>query len=450
MPLSFDAISSIRIRQKKGLPKDVHEKVKIHIADTIGISLAAYKGAPIALQAIKGISVGTRAGTGKVIGSNKQLSPAQAAFSNAALAHSLDYDDINDLARIHPTPVMLAAALAAANINENGGTSLIDSVSIGNELVCRLGYAIEPTGTGADSNWFLSQLFGYLGATVTAGLILELDDTELVNALGIAYMQAAGGKEPGIGVGSNARAIYPAFAAMGGVQAASLAREGVTAPASSLDGKTGLFNIYFGENLSDSQKELLLETNTWAFFDTSIKLYPSCRYSHPYISTALKLGKDVKYQDIKEITIGVNETANILCNPLEDRCRPQTLQDAKFSIPFMVAFALVHGEVNLNNLTDNSLKDFKVLELTKLIRIKQTQPNKPGLPLGEVQIKSTKGIYELKEPLTKKIPIEEIKNKFIQCCNFSNIDNPEKLWGSINNNMDYNILNRLPILDIEF
>ena len=39
-------------------------------------------------------------------------------------------------------------------------------------------------------------------------------------------MQAAGGKEPGVGTGSQARAIYPAFSSMGGVQAPFLAREG--------------------------------------------------------------------------------------------------------------------------------------------------------------------------------------------------------------------------------
>ena len=52
-------------------------------------------------------------------------------------------------------------------------------------------------GTGTDSKWFLSQLFGYLGAAITAGLVLGLDDNKLVHALGLAYMQAAGGKEPG-------------------------------------------------------------------------------------------------------------------------------------------------------------------------------------------------------------------------------------------------------------
>jgi 2-methylcitrate dehydratase PrpD len=69
--------------------------------------------------------------------------------------------------------------------------------------------------------------------------------------------------------------------------------------------------------------------------------------------------------EIDKIVIGVNETANMLCQPLDDRCHPKTLQDAKFSIPFMVAIAFVHGSVSLNNLTEKALRDPKVLELTK-------------------------------------------------------------------------------------
>ncbi len=45
-----------------------------------------------------------------MIGSKLRYPPAYAAFANTALEHPFDYDDLNDLARIHPTPVILAAA----------------------------------------------------------------------------------------------------------------------------------------------------------------------------------------------------------------------------------------------------------------------------------------------------------------------------------------------------
>ena len=83
-----------------------------------------------------------------------------------------------------------------------------------------------------------------------------------------------------------------------------------------------------------------------------LNFIPSCRYSHPFIQSALELRKQFRFDEIKEIVIGVNHTADMLCQPLENRCHPTTIQDAKFSIPYMVAFSFVHGSVNLNNLTE--------------------------------------------------------------------------------------------------
>lgn len=447
MSLSKEIVHAVRQRQNRGLPEKIRGKVNLHIIDTIGISLAAYRGAPVALNAIMGISVGVSGGTGRVIGSERSLPPAYAAFANTALAHALDYDDINDLARIHPTPVTLAAALAAADAGPSRGTDLITAVGLGNELLCRLGYAIEPRGTGADSKWFLSQLFGYLGAAITAGLVLGLDDDELVNALGLAYMQSAGGKEPGVGTGSQARAIYPAFSSMGGVQAALLAHAGVTAPASCLDGKTGFFENYFGENLTKEQCNVLLDTETWAFAQTSIKLFPSCRYSHPFIQSALELRKQFRLDEIKEVVIGVNHTADMLCQPLEKRCHPTTIQDAKFSIPYMVAFSFVHGSVNLNNLMEESLKDPQTLAFTDRIKIEQTQEDTPGIPLGDLKVIGTSGTTRNMNRIKSETAVNGVKQKFIECVQFGNAGVPERLWEILSDDLDFNMLKKLPLLD---
>ena len=259
-------------------------------------------------------------------------------------------------------------------------------------------------------------------------------------------MQAAGGKEPGVGTGSQARSIYPAFSSMGGVQAAFLALEGVTAPASCLDGKTGLFLNYFGKNLNEKQRSILLVTETWAFSDTSIKLYPSCRYSHPFINSALVLRNHFRLNEIDQIVIGVNGTAGMLCNPLEERCHPKTLQDAKFSIPFMVAFALVHGCVHLNNLTERALTDTQVLELANRIKIEQTQADTPGIPLGDIKIVTAHETKRQVERILPETPLDVVKKKFIECCQYAGLTNPEVLLETLSHNLDFDELNRLPII----
>ena len=58
----------------------------------------------------------------------------------------------------------------------------------------------------------------------------------------------------------------------------------------------------------------------------------------------------------------------------------------------MVAFSFVHGSVNLNNLTEESLKDPQILAFTDRIKIEQTQEDTPGIPLGDLKV-----IVELRE-----------------------------------------------------
>ena len=439
MTLSSELVGAIRARQHRGVPQEIQDKVKLHISDTIAISLAAHKGAPVARQSISALCLGGASGNGRVIGSPLRLPLASAAFANTALAHAMDFDDINDLSRIHPTPITLAAAFAAADLGDEPAVDLTTAVGIGNELLCRMGRAVEPKGIGADANWFLSQLFGYFGAAITAGLVLGLDDEKLGHAIGLAYMQAAGGKEAGVGTGSQARAIYPAFASMGGVQAALLAREGVTAPESSLDGATGFFPIYFGKNLTGHQRHILLDSESWVFSDTSIKLFPSCRYSHPFIQSALLLREKIDAAAIKKIIIGVNETADMLCRPLTDRCRPNTLQDAKFSIPFMAAFAFVHGKVDLTNLTEESLKDTAVLQLAECIHVERTQQDDAGLPPGDVHVFSATEEHHFTHILDPQTTVADARNKFIQCLHFAGIEEPELLWEKLERRTDYSL-----------
>ena len=203
--------------------------------------------------------------------------PVARAFMLSAYAHILDFDDIHDLGRVHPSSVVVAAALAAASMQPTPYGRLLSAVSASAELICRMGLAWKPMGTGPGSDWFLTQLFGYFAAATAAGLVLDFDEEMLQSALGLAYMQAAGGKEAGFGTGSNARAIYPAFAAMGGVQAALLTRAGLVGPPASLDGLAGFFRLYFGSPLATWQRDLLLDDSTEAWRQTHLTPWPSCR-----------------------------------------------------------------------------------------------------------------------------------------------------------------------------
>ncbi|CAN5428168.1 hypothetical protein BH09PSE6_BH09PSE6_00350 [soil metagenome] len=381
------------------LPAPIRAQARLHVADSIAIGLAARRSSSAAATVLTAMRSGIESGRCGVYGEADGLPPGHAAFANSALSHILDFDDIHDEARLHPTTVSLPAALAAAGLNAASGERVLIATVLGNELMCRLGTLLAPTGRGPGSDWFLTQAFGYLGAALAAGIVLELDAPQLVSAIGFAYMQIAGGKEAGFGVGANARAIYPAFAAMGGVQAALLARAGMVAPATALDGDAGLFKIYFGAPLSAEQVDRLCDPAGFVFARTEIKPWPSCRLSHPYVATALELRQRIGVAGvaaIERIEISVNGSAAKLCRPLAERLVPTTLQDAKYSIPFMTAFTLVHGTLTVDNLDERAPFDAAVRALAARVQLIEDLPDNPGHPPARVAVVTPAGRFEAK------------------------------------------------------
>lgn len=358
------------------------------IADNLAIALAASR-TTLAQDVLASVLAGVHGGACEVIGLARSVPPAQAAFANAALAHVLDFDDIYDRGRLHPTTVVLPAALAAAELVGASGRQVRDGVLLGGEAMCLFGLSISPTATGPASHWFVTQLVGYVGAAIAAAVAMGLDDDTVISAIGLSVMQAAGTKQPASTPGSTARAIYPAFAAAGGVTAALLARGGMRGAADALDGADGLLPLYLG--LRDVPDDFF-DTSRWRYAETSIKPWPCCRISHPYVSAALTLHRELAAHGrldlaaIEEVRLDVNASAAKLCLPLEARIRPTTLQDAKYSIPFMTAHALVHGDVDLDSTGEQCLTDPEVLALARRMQVHDGLPDGPGHPPAVVTV----------------------------------------------------------------
>ncbi|PZW50905.1 2-methylcitrate dehydratase PrpD [Humitalea rosea] len=412
-PLSRALVRMLLDRHRRGLPPEVMHRARLHTMDSICIALAARPALPIGRQVIAALAFGAGGGDSPVIGSDERLPPALAGFANSALAHALDYDDIHDIARLHPTTVTLPAALAVAGPVGAGIERVLAGMALGNELMCRLGTACAPTGDGPGSDWFLTQLFGYLGGCLSACIVLDLPEDDIVSAFGLAYMQLAGGKQTAFGTGSTARSIYPAFAAMGGVQAALLARAGVTGPEGALDGPAGMFNLYLGGTAPDLG--LLLAEDGWSWLATEVKPWPSCRLSHPYVAAALALRERLGGPPTGRVTVAVNPSAAKLCRPLEQRRRPETLQDAKYSIPFMTAFTLAHGKVDLASLGAEAMHDPAAREMAARIDIVETLPDRPGHPPAELTVQTPEGPLTLRRDAAPVLDDEGLRAKGIDC-----------------------------------
>lgn len=413
--LVVELVQAIDEARAKKLPFAILKKITLHVADALAIGVAA-RTEKVSQHVIQGQLAGSGSGSCPLIGGGTASAMA-ASFINSAMIHMLDFDDIYDAGRLHPGAVVIPAVMAAAELNDASDEQVIEAITYACELMSKLGAVAAPEGKGPGADWFLTQLFGYIAAALGAGMVLGLSNQQLVSAIGLAYMQAAGGKEAGFGVGSTARSIYPAFAAQGGLQSALLAKAGVAGPQSALDGAASLFKIYFGEQLAPDKRRSLLDFSVWNFMGVEVKPWPSCRLSHPYVAVALDSREVVLQNPGASLRVAVNASAARLCHPLPERCRPLTLQDAKYSIPFMTAFALVHGHPTLANLNHGILLDTDVLDMALRIEVQEVLPDNPGHPQAVLMVfEHTHKIYSSEFVVADlQMDASQIQSKFMAC-----------------------------------
>jgi 2-methylcitrate dehydratase PrpD len=167
----------------------------------------------------------------------------------------------------------------------------------------------------------------------------------------------------------------------------------------------------------------------------SFKPWPACRGTHTYIEAALEILKEhaPNLDDIVDVRVIVSSFNQMLCEPEQAKKAPQTVIDAKFSIPYTVATALYHTEVGLEHFTPERLKDKEVLQLAQKVRYEID----PDLGLRD----ATRGFLEIRtkdnKTYVKRIdqayghpdnPIspESVVAKFMACADKARTKIPEK------------------------
>ena len=226
------------------LPDEVVEASKMAILDTLGCMLAG-SGAGEGVEGVVGLldTLGG-AGTCTVVGFGKRGNEVLAAMANGSLAHSIDYDDAHDDAFVHPSASVVPAALTVGESMSASGKDLIAAVAVGNDLICRLGFAVSNPQENEGLLWMLPVLLGTFSATAASAKLLGLNAEETENALGIAYNRAGGTKELVIESGA-LRGLYGMFPNMTGVLSALLAKNGVPGLKETFGGKAGFFSVYY-------------------------------------------------------------------------------------------------------------------------------------------------------------------------------------------------------------
>lgn len=322
------------------------QRAALLLVDWLGCALAALRY-PVAAQ-LRSVVQAQAAGTVVALGAGRR-SPADALLLNAALGNVLEMDDVHRGAILHPGPVVIPVALAAAQAEGADADALLDAIVRGYEATIRVGRAL---GKAHYRYWHPTSTAGAFGAAAAAASVLRLPAESLADALGTAGSRTGGlwqmRHEP-----VPTKSLHNAEAARSGWLAAQLALAGMRGPRRILEGEQGLFAATAPDAVPE---QVIADEADWLIHSTSLKPWPACRHAHPAIDVlrdALAQLDAVELAQIEHVQVHTYAEALRFC----DRPQPQTELEAKFSLQHALASILVHGRPQLAHYTAEACSD---------------------------------------------------------------------------------------------
>jgi 2-methylcitrate dehydratase PrpD len=361
-----------------GLSPELRREASRRILDVIGNSIAATNQP--ATQVVNNI-VKSWAGPADsfAIGAAK-LPAAAAALLNGTLAHAMDFDDTHLPSVLHPSASVVPAALAVGSKLGSKPSEVLDAITFGIEVTCRLGMAGFDRKLGNsvffERGFHATSICGTLGSAVAAAMLMKLSADEITSAIGISASMGAGLLEANR-TGGTVKRMHCGWAAHGGVVAAELAQAGLTGPPTVIEGRFGFMQAYCGDqvNLDEITDGL---GSTWVLPDLFFKPYPCNHFTHTGIDAARTLkAKGVTPDQIVSIDLGVpSPVLRTIAEPRESKIKPESGYHAAFSGPFTVAAAF-YRENGLGlfheDFEDQSAHDPEILALAAKVNVNASE-----------------------------------------------------------------------------
>ena len=378
------------------LPPEVRDRTKALVLDLIGIALRARHDAESTAPMIAAVRrIGLDGGSCTVIGDDAGYTPAGAAMVNGTLAHSLDFDDTHAPGSLHPSAPIVPAAFAAAELAGADGKTVMAAAVAGYEVQIRLSQALDPAAH-YDRGFHPTATCGAFGAAAAAGRVLNLDPEGYASALGIVLSMASGSMQFLVN-GAWTKRSHVGHAAMCGLVAAVLAREGYKGAAEPVEGKWGFLHAY--APAAEPGKAVDGFGRRWETMKIAVKPYPSCRYTHAAMDGIVALAREHRIEpgEVQQVIVGLPEAGwKLTGDPEAAKQSPKSVVDGQFSMAFCAAVALRTGGLVWDDYASH-LGDAETLTLCKKVRTRvdpRAQADFPDEMSATVRIATTRGEFD--------------------------------------------------------
>jgi 2-methylcitrate dehydratase PrpD len=356
-----------------GIPGEAWPTVRSGFTDCVATMIAG-RGETV-VRILKQVLAPASIGEATICFGKEKTGAADAAWINGTCAHALDYDDV--ALRGHPSAILVPALLAEGEALGSSGADLATAYVAGYEVWADL--VDRERGKHHDKGWHPTGIFGPIAAAAACARLRCLDAGRAAAALGIAASRAAGLMA---NFGSMTKPFHAGCAAHAGVVAARLAGLGMTSAPDALEHPQGFLNAVSPAGEYDAQTTRVGQTWQIVRQGLSIKKYPICFAAHRVVDATLDLARQngIGAGRIAHVSVSLSVlAAKLLRNEL-----PQTALEAKFSIQFAVAAALIAGNVGLRELTDEFVLGSQVQQFMQKVSVETNENYDSEAPVQSI------------------------------------------------------------------
>ena len=434
------------------LPEDVVDTTKRYIADYYAASFAGIKVNGTFNDAVIDV-IADMGGKQECdyIYSDTRLPVANAAFLSACMAHGADMDDGNRKAMGHVGAHVISTALTLCQILDVNGKDIITAINAGYEVYNRVAAAVQP---GLVHRGFHSTgTAGAIACGAVAAKLMGMDAEGIYNTMALCSVQASGLiiiAESG----QSCKPINPANAAKTGILSAKIISRGIKSSDYFLESKKGYFHA-----MSDEVDGSMITDGLDKVFTISesyMKPYPSCRHTHCGIECAVDIRKRLPDNGkIKDVKVYIYKNAIDIAGQIKV---PKVSDDAKFSVHYSLAVALLKGHFNLGDLDISDMSDelLRVIDNIELIV-------DPTMEDGDKGIRGSKVVVTLEDGAayekTVLIPLgdaanpltwSDLEEKLSACSEgLLSADNQKKLMENIHNFDRFNKIDTINLYNVQ-
>lgn len=418
------------------VPEEAARIVRTGFIDTISTMIAGRDEAVVGIVRQFVAARRSAAKEARVLFGAERAAAADAALINATAAHALDYDDV--ALGGHPSTVLVPAILAEGEHLGASGADALRAYLVGYEVWAEL-LAREPDAYHL-KGWHPTAVLGTVGAAAAVAHLHKLSPEVCRNALALAASMASGLVA---NFGTMTKPLHAGRAAACAIEAVRFAALGLSAAPDAFEHHAGYLAALSPKGRAERERPASSLGKQLRIFDTglSIKKYPMCYATHRVIDAVLDLAKahELKAEDIRQVdaTIGVAQ-ASMLRNHA-----PATGLEAKFSLEFAVASALVARKVGLAELSDKFVGEAPVRAAMGKVKIATVDTSCPIEPIFSL---TDRVVIELRDGRkldsgevrfargNAKLPLkdEELKAKFFDCAGGADYLDAGALYQALN------------------